>query len=173
MHTLIPIHNGRSLVSATYSTRATGTILVIVIEMAMLYKKRGCPLSYMVKYRNLPRISLIVLLRPGICLRPSIYCLSSSVYPRCVIETGVYSKPACIQENTVDTQTPQRLIITSGRKREIPGRQTDRHTNKLMYVCTQKDLYTNNVCTHTYTIPALAMKYGGNSPIAVPNPCGQ
>ena len=38
---------------------------------------------------------------PGVCLRPGVYCFSSPVYPRRVIETGIYSKPACIQENTV------------------------------------------------------------------------
>ena len=33
--------------------------------------------------------------------RPSVYCISSPVYPQCVIKTGVYSKLTCNQENTV------------------------------------------------------------------------
>ena len=64
-------------------------------------QKRDRPLSYVVKYHNLARIPLIVLPRPGVCLRPGVYCLSSPAYPWRVIETGVYSKLACVQENTV------------------------------------------------------------------------
>ena len=44
---------------------------------------------------------MILLPYPGICLRPGVYRINSPVYPRRVIETGVYSKPACIHENTV------------------------------------------------------------------------
>ena len=40
---------------------------------------------------------------PGICSRPGVYRFSNLVYPRRLIETGVYSKLACIQENMVPT----------------------------------------------------------------------
>ena len=47
---------------------------------------------------------------PRRLLRPSIYCISSPVYLRRLIESGVYSKLACNQENTVRVNIIQQHI---------------------------------------------------------------
>ena len=101
MHTSIPVHNRRSLVGTTSQHASDRYYTGTRDRDHDAVPKRECPLSYMVKYRNLPCMLLIVLPRPGICLRPGVYCLSSPVYPWRVIETSVYLKPACSQEYMV------------------------------------------------------------------------
>ena len=81
-----------------HRTWATSTILVIPNWDGDAVQKRECLLSYSVETYCL---LLIVLPRPSVCLRPGVYYSNSPVCPRRVIETSVYSKPACIRENTV------------------------------------------------------------------------